>query len=103
MKKYDIYLADVPYREDNDKTKLRPVLILNDTVLLISVLPITSQGKTGSVQYKITDWKEAGLKKQSYIMLEPLKFKDRKMIHKKIGRLQSNDILRLEMKLYRTF
>ena len=45
MNKYDIYMADVPYRETNDH-KLRPVIILNDSAFLVSALPVTRDRKS---------------------------------------------------------
>lgn len=100
MNKYDIYLADVPFQE-TDETKLRPILILNDAAFLVSIFPITSKGKTAQTHYKIIEWREAGLDRESYISLEPKKMTDKSMIRKKIGQLQAIDIFKLEMLLSR--
>ena len=42
MMKWDIYIADVPF-EDLPETKLRPVVVLEDSVILIDCLKMTSQ------------------------------------------------------------
>lgn len=98
MTKYDIYLADVPFKE-TDEHKLRPILILNDAAFVIGAMPITSQGKTGEFQSEIQEWESAGLTKPSYIVLEPIRIEDRDMVKEKIGTLQPADIFRLEQKL----
>ena len=98
MNKYDIYMADVPYRETNDH-KLRPVIILNDSAFLVSALPVTSKGKSSDFQYRIIHWEAAGLSVPSYIILQPYRFTDKSMIMERIGRLQPDDIFRLEMRL----
>lgn len=100
LKKYDIWLAKV-FFEDSEDYKERPVLILNNTVVLISAYKITSKGKTGAIQSPIKQWKEAGLDKESYIVYEKALRLERTMLIRKLGRLQIADIYALEMKLMR--
>lgn len=42
MKQWDVYLADVPF-EDLPEVKLRPVIILEDSVIVVDCLKMTSQ------------------------------------------------------------
>lgn len=100
LKKYDICLAKV-YFDDSNEYKERPILILNNTAVLISAYKITSQGKTGDIQSPIKQWKEAGLKKESYIVYDKALRLNQTMLIKKIGRLQIADIYALESKLAR--
>ena len=45
MTKWDIYIADVPF-EDLPETKLRPVVVLEDSVILIDCLKMAGNRDT---------------------------------------------------------
>lgn len=98
MNKYDLYYAEFPF-DDTEESKVRPVLILNDSVCFAVVFKISSKGKTARIQYRIKDWKGAGLQMESFIYinqsyrLEKAKFKE------KIGTLQLEDRFALENRL----
>lgn len=70
---FDIFKINFIYQEDllskNPRSKQRPALIIkveNTTILPFEFAMITSK-KSGSNDYEILDWKEAGLKAPSYI------------------------------------
>ena len=65
---FSIYWADVPY-EDIPESKVRPVIILEDSVILVNILPITSNTSRPE-NYVLKYWKEAGLKKPSAVQLQ---------------------------------
>lgn len=98
MNKYEIYWADVPF-EDSDESKLRPILILNDVALVITALKITSKGKSTATQIEISNWKGAGLSKQSYICIDKCLRLDKSAIGEKIGELQLIDKYMLQKAL----
>lgn len=98
MNKYDIHMAEVPF-EDVDETKLRPVLILEDKVCLVSCLSITSN-TTRTEDYVIQMWKESGLKRPSAIRLLQALSLDPLLIGKKIGTLHPIDILEIQNRLW---
>lgn len=98
LKKYDIWLAKV-FFEDGEDYKQRPVLILNNTAILISAYKITSKGKHGEIQSPIRQWREAGLDKESYIVYEKALRIEKINLIRRIGRLQLADIYALERKL----
>ena len=69
MSLFDIFITCLSW---GSGSKSRPVMILQKTDNTISVFPITTQyknkSKTIQAQYfKINDWSQAGLDKQSYI------------------------------------
>jgi mRNA-degrading endonuclease toxin of MazEF toxin-antitoxin module len=69
MSIYDIYIAYVSWGEDG---KRRPVLVLEQGTYGVTVFNITTRydGKSEAVQskyFKINDWRQAGLKHESYI------------------------------------
>ena len=69
MKTFDIYIAFVSW---GDGGKMRPVLILEQEEALVFVFNITTQyeNKSKAIRdkyFKINDWQQAGLEKQSYV------------------------------------
>ena len=69
MKVYDIFIAYVSWNNDG---KMRPVLILERQEAIVYVFNITAQyeNKSQAIRakyFKINDWQQAGLEKQSYI------------------------------------
>jgi len=66
---YDIYTAFISWGEDG---KQRPVLILEHSVNAVTVFNITTryEDKSEAVRskyFKINDWQQAGLNRESYI------------------------------------
>lgn len=97
MKRYDIFLAEVPF-DDVEGSKVRPVLILDERVYLISCLSITSNTSRPE-DYVIRQWKEAGLRKPSSIrILKELELEP-SMLDRRIGSLQPIDIIGLQNRL----
>ncbi|MCL1866344.1 MAG: type II toxin-antitoxin system PemK/MazF family toxin [Oscillospiraceae bacterium] len=69
MNIFDIYIAYIEYENSG---KARPVLILESNNNTVSVFSVTTQYKSKSKQirlkyFKINDWRQAGLVKQSYV------------------------------------
>jgi len=99
MNTFDIFLTYVSW---GDSGKTRPVLVLEQNGAVVSVLNITTQyeNKSEAVRskyFKINDWKQAGLDRQSYadtnvIRDLPLVALDGKAA---IGRLTNADVHRL--------
>ncbi len=87
--------------------KRRPVYILKNGLDTISFLSITSKYHTKSDKIKlkyveIRDWKQAGLKKESWIdvgTLNELPKNNKKVKWKKIGELSPSDLQRLEERM----
>lgn len=71
MQPMDIYIADVPFDEENG-SKARPALVLRVQNGWVNVFKVTSQyqkksAKIRQLYYPICEWKQAGLKKKSYV------------------------------------
>jgi hypothetical protein len=69
MGEFDLFIAFIPWR---DGGKRRPVLVYAIDGDIASVFSVTSQydRKSGVIQaqyFKINDWAQAGLGKQSYV------------------------------------
>lgn len=97
----DIFIANVPF-DDEDENKIRPALVMKVTPQYARVFKITSQYKNKSLKirefyYQIKEWKEAGLKRVSYVDTHktyqlPLQ---EVMSHSPIGKLSGLDTLQL--------
>lgn len=94
MKKWDIYMADVPF-EDLPQSKVRPVLILEDTVIFIDCLKMTSHAPRAG-EYLLKRWKEAGLHKPTTVRLSKRLKLEQSAIRKRIGSLHPIDIIEIE-------
>ena len=96
MNIYDIFIAHVTWGSDGKK---RPILILEQNAGDITVFNITTQydGKSENIRskyFKINDWRQAGLAKQSYIdtnntVTLPVSSVD---IHNPVGKLSKSDM-----------
>lgn len=100
MKRNEIVTVYVAFK---DGGKRRPILVVSDKKDRVEFFGITSQyenksEKIKSVYFPITEWKEAGLQKQSWIDVGTLKAipKSKENItFKKVGMLSVNDMKRL--------
>jgi len=66
---FDIYIADISWETDG---KLRPVLVFMEKGEFVDIFSITTryESKSETIKqkyFKIEDWQESGLHKQSYI------------------------------------
>ena len=98
MNIFDIYITYVSW---GDSGKKRPVLILEQQKKFVSVFNITAQYKNKSQAirakyFKINDWKQAGLVKQSYVDTNTVRELPAAIFDGKteIGMLTENDINR---------
>lgn len=101
MKSMDIYIADVPFDEGTG-SKVRPALVIEVESEKVVVFKVTSQYKNKSAQikklyYPIKEWKNAGLKKESYVDTHKLYRLAKRWIfsRKPIGKLTDIDCLGL--------
>jgi len=99
MKVFDIYITYVSW---GDGGKTRPVLIIGKQEPLVFVFNITTQYEnkseaTRAKYFKINDWQQAGLDRQSYVDTNVIRDLPVAMFNEKteIGRLTAADELRL--------
>ena len=99
MKPFEIFITCISW---GSGSKTRPVLAVQINGSTISVYPITTQyeNKSKAIQaqyFKINDWSQAGLEKQSYIDTGTLLDLPLKVIKNKqpIGKLTTLDMQRL--------
>jgi len=97
MSIFDIFIAYVSW---GDGGKTRPVLILDKKEDGVTVFDITTkyENKSESVRskyFKINDWKQAGLDKQSYVDTNVVVALPRSSVDYPVGKLSDEDALRL--------
>jgi len=100
MNKYDIYWFDVIFEEDllsnNPQSKRRPILIL-DNDFIAPFVPITSHAPRTDKDYKIINWREAGLSGPSTIRFGYKRLLNRsKLGNDYIGHLSQEDITKMK-------
>jgi hypothetical protein len=100
VNEFDLYITYVPWDEGGGKT--RPVLVLARGEKLVSIFKITTQYENKSERvrakyFKINEWEEAGLHKQSYVDTTATRNIPLTAFQNKqsIGRLTKSDVARL--------
>lgn len=69
MNKFDIYWYEFLFGDNKAESKLRPVLVL-DVDIILPIAKITSKDPRTKKDYRIINWKEAGLYKPSVIRFD---------------------------------
>lgn len=95
MAKYifgEIVLLNLPF-SDNLNIKKRPALILIDTGDDdIIAARITTQQTKSQYDIYVNAWKDSGLLQESFVRLNKIATLEKKLIQKKLGKLQSEDL-----------
>ena len=101
MQPMDIYIANVPF-DDKNSNKIRPALVVKVKDQRVNVFKITSKFKNKSqfvkgFYYPIEEWKEAGLRKKSYVDTHKTYNLPEAMVFSKkpIGKLTDQDVINL--------
>lgn len=98
-KKYEVYKAYVAFTEDTNKFKSRPVVVLKDKGDTVICLKCTSKKYPHDGYYDkcpVDDWRFAGFSKQSYMVLKTTVEINKRYIFKRLGKLNSKDIDKLQ-------
>ena len=98
FQKWEIWEADVPFREDSSKSKRRPVLIVSPTeVLVLKMTPHQHSDRPRPYEYEVMKWKEAGLTAQTYVQCDQyIQLGHKHFKGRQYGRLQLIDIVLLQ-------
>lgn len=96
--KYDICLANVQY-EDVQGAKIRPVLVIKDTVYTIECLKMTGHTPRSEEEYLIKEWRAAGLNKETTVRVSKRLSLQHVHVIKKIGHLQPVDIIEIQKRI----
>lgn len=94
MRKWDVYLANVPF-EDLPESKKRPVIILGDSVVAVDCLKMTGHPPRRR-EYQLKRWQEAGLMKPTTVRVSKRLCLSPDAFLKKLGSLHPIDILELQ-------
>ena len=91
---WSLWLAFVRF-SDGIGGKERPVVVLDDQIILCVCMGVTSKEKRYRHGYKLKHWKHAGLKAESWVRYEYIKLEPDEFIHR-IGMLHPDDIRGIE-------
>ena len=97
MSKWDVYLANVPF-EDTAESKIRPIVILDDSAVVIDCLKMTSKPPRLG-EYVLQKWREAGLKKETAVRISKRRSLNSATLIKKLGSLQAIDIIEIQKRI----
>lgn len=93
LNKWDIWIADVAFEDDITKSKLRPVLIIDNQKAIILTVKMTSQPPRINyyAEYQIQEWQKAGLNKPTVVRISKIIKLSPTLFKKKIGVLHYKD------------
>lgn len=94
MNKWDVYIADVPF-EDIQQSKIRPVIVLEDNVILVLCIKLTTHSPHRG-EYQLAYWKEAGLSQPTTVRIQKILSLDKTNFKKKIGKVSDYDIIQIQ-------
>lgn len=88
--KWSVWSAEVRYSDDPTKSKIRPVVIIDETTVALC-LRVTSS--SGHRRYELKQWSAANLDHQSYVDCSALVRLDESDFHGYIGDLDVVDVI----------
>lgn len=94
MRKWDVCIAAVPY-EDLPTVKVRPVVVLEDKIIAVYCLKMTSQSPRKG-EYVLQKWREAGLHKPTTVRISKRLQLSADNIIKRIGALHPVDVMEIQ-------
>ncbi len=98
FERWEIWEADVPYVDDPNMSKKRPVLIIApDKVMVLKITTHGHSDKPKPYEFEIAKWEDAGLPAQSYVQCEKYVNLDAdRFTGKQFGKLKACDIVLLQ-------
>ena len=99
-KRWDIYFAMAPHFENPNISTRHPVMIWNENTAFLIAFKMTStdRGNEGK-EYRLQEWKAAGLDHETSIrLIMPVRI-DKSQIREYVGTIQSIDRFKIEEKL----
>jgi len=87
---WDIWLADVIFSDAPNESKERPVLVVGRQEVLVLTFKMTGTERISD--YKIVNWNESGLDKQTFIVCDRTLLMTENMFIRKLGTLHPDDI-----------
>lgn len=95
----DILTVNFPY-EDQDVSKLRPAIVLNDQYIAVLFIYLTTQNKTDPYLIEVEEWRKAGLKSPTWAKIDRTALIDDYEIINRVGELSDKDFNKI-FTLYR--
>lgn len=98
LNRWEVWYVDFPYEENDGRTSVRPVIILNTKEALVLSVKVTSHEKREYDDFDVTlkYWREAGLEKPSVARVSKLMKLSKKSFLSKIGVLHPQDAMMVQ-------
>lgn len=87
----EVWWTQFPF-EDSDEDKRRPAIVIDDNTIAVLAMMVTSKAKSNPFCVKIDDWKDAGLKLESWARIDRIINMDEWRMNRKIGNLSERDL-----------
>lgn len=98
LHRWEVWYVDFPYEENDGRTSVRPVIILNTKEALVLSVKVTSHAKREYDDFDVTlkYWEEAGLEKPSVARVSKLMKLSKRSFLSKIGVLHPQDAMTVQ-------
>jgi len=98
---HDIYTASFPFL-DSAEYKLRPVIVVSlpyGEHGILAVVPLSSRARPESVDFAISNWREAGLAKPSTARVHRVATILQSKLASRLGSLKEDDVDKLQQSI----
>ena len=89
----DVWFAEFPFKEDNTKSKERPVIVLdvNNEKCAVLSMKIKSKPPYSEFEIELFDWKQIPLNHKSTADASSVEYVSKTAFRRRIGRLSDDD------------
>ena len=96
MNRWDVWLADVPFEDIPSERKPRPVLIMDNAIIVLGAFKMTTHSPRDALDYRLIDYKAAGLPMETVVRLSKFLVLDAVDFIRPFGRLSLIDIMAIQ-------
>ncbi|MBR2135436.1 MAG: type II toxin-antitoxin system PemK/MazF family toxin [Bacteroidales bacterium] len=102
FQQWEVWDADVPYLDDEGKSKVRPVVIISpQKVLVLKLTTHQHSSKPKPFEYELAKWEDAGLSNITFVQCDKfISLKPENFTGRKRGRLKMVDIIGIKNMLH---
>jgi len=99
----DIFLIQFPFTDPSKMSKRPAVVLYDNGDMDVLLCRVTTRPYFSSTNFKVTDWKEIGLLRESYIRVGKMATLEKDIVDRKLGSLKDDDIVRIRQILKQMF
>lgn len=101
MNRWDIYWADVPFEDNPQLSKIRPVIVCADRKVYVLAVKVTTHEKReiNPYDYSLIFWRESGLPSESVVRIDKLSQLPPSAFGSFIGRVNPADAVEIQKRM----